>query len=218
MGEYADYITEQWFDHALHRSMDVAHIFKPMGKDIAIVRLKNVRLSFPALFKPKAFEDGGEASFKATFLLEDETNADDITAIEEAIEAVLDEKYPTKRPKGIKLCLREGSEKPDTDGYRDDMKFITASSKKRVPLVDKDISIPLSEEDGKPYAGCYVNASIRVWVQDNKWGKRVNASLRAVQFVKDGAPFGEKPVDVEEEFESVADDEPKSKSKGKSKL
>lgn len=195
---------------------DVARIFKPMGKDIAIVRLKNVRLSFPALFKPRAFEEGGEASYKATFLLDVDKNADDITAIEEAIEGVLDEKYPTKRPKGIKLCLRDGTEKPDTDGYGDEIKFITASSKKRVPLVDKDITVPLSEEDGKPYAGCYVNASIRLWAQDNKWGKRVNASLRAVQFVKDGTPFGEKPVDVEEEFESVDDtDEPKTKKKSR---
>jgi len=56
------------------------------------------------------------------------------------------------------------------------------------------------EENGKPYAGCYVNMSIRLWAQDNQFGKRVNAQLRAVQFVKDGEAFGDKPVDPQKEL------------------
>jgi tripartite-type tricarboxylate transporter receptor subunit TctC len=47
----------------------------------------------------------------------------------------------------------------------------------------------LTEDDNKPFAGCYVNATIRLWAQDNQYGKRINAQLRAVQYVKDGAAF-----------------------------
>ena len=169
------------------------------------VKLNNVRLSFPSLFRAKTFSDAdknAKPKFSATFLLNAKTNAKDIAAIKAAMNYVLAEKYGNKIPKGFKLCLRNGAEKPDIDGYGEGVFFIGASTEKRPPVVDRDLT-PLTEEDGKPYAGCYVNASIRLWVQDNAWGKRVNASLRTVQFVADGEAFGEKPVDPEQEFEKL---------------
>jgi hypothetical protein len=182
--------------------------------DTGIVKLKNVRLSFPALFKAKAFNEG-TPKFSCVLLLDKKKNAAEIEAIERAIDEVIEEKWPKGRPKNMKpSCLHDGDEKEDTDGYGDKVMYVSASSVKRVPVVGADMS-PLTEEDGKPYAGCFVNASIRLWAQDNEWGKRVNAQLRAVQFFKDGEPFGEKPADPEKEFEDVSgDDEPKS---GKSK-
>lgn len=169
------------------------------------VKLANVRLSFPNLFRPKAFEDGGEARYSATFLLNKTTDAAQIASIRAAAIAALEEFYGAgKVPKGIKFCLRDGSEKPDIDGYGEAVMFLTSSSQKRPPVVDRDPSVALAEEDGKPYAGCFVNASVRLWVQDNKFGKRVNAQLRAVQFVKDGESFGDKPANPTDEFSKVA--------------
>jgi hypothetical protein len=164
------------------------------------IKLKGVRLSFPYLFKAHAFSEDQEASFSAVFLLDKKRDATQIKTIKQAMTDLLSEAYPKGQPKGFKLCLRDGSEKSEVDGYGDEVMFIGAKSKKRVPVVDTDPSVPLTEDEGRPYAGCYVNASIRIWVQDNKWGKRVNAALRAVQFLKDGDPFGEKPADAEEEF------------------
>lgn len=172
------------------------------------LKLQNVRLSFPALFIPKSFDDTQEPKYSAVFLLDEDKNSDDIANIRAAIDVVLLEKYtsPKNIPKGVKKCLRNGEEKPDTDGYGPGIVFLSANSAKRVPVVDRDLT-PLTDDSGKPYAGCYVNASIRLWVQDNKWGKRVNAQLRAVQFVQDGEAFGEKPVDVEEVFDAVEGDD-----------
>lgn len=183
--------------------------------EIGIVKLKNVRLSFPALFTAKGFKqpDGTVSTpkFSGTFLLSKKLHKAEIKAIEAAIEEVKKEKWPKGiNPKVMKpSCLHDGGEKPETDGYGDDVMYVSASASKRIPVVDADKS-PLTEADGKPYAGCYVNASIRLWAQDNQWGKRINAQLRAVQFVKDGEPFGEKPADVDEEFE---DESSGSKSK-----
>ena len=84
--------------------------------------------------------------------------------------------------------------------------YVSARSVKRPGVVDRDLS-PLTAEDGKPYAGCYVFATIRLWAQDNQWGKRINASLRNVQFIKDGEAFGEKPVAPDEDFTPVEDGE-----------
>jgi hypothetical protein len=62
---------------------------------------------------------------------------------------------------------------------------------------------PLTEADGKPYAGCYVNASIELWAQDNNYGKRVNASLGGVQFARDGDAFAGGGAASEDEFDDL---------------
>lgn len=176
---------------------------KPI-EDPAKVRLKNVRLSFPALFAAKAVNDG-EAKFSASFLLNKEEDAKQIALIERTIEKVKSEKWGKNPPKGIKVCLHEGSEK-DFDGYDETVMFISSSSARRPIVVDKDLR-PLVGEDGKPYAGCCVNCTVRLWAQDNKYGKRINASLEAVQFARDGEAFGAGNVRAEEEFTSLEDDE-----------
>ena len=71
--------------------------------------------------------------------------------------------------------------------------FISAANKKRPTVVDRDNS-PLTSEDGKPYSGCYVDGVVRLWWQDNQFGKRINASLEVVRFRKDGEAFGAAPV------------------------
>jgi hypothetical protein len=42
----------------------------------------------------------------------------------------------------------------------------------------------------KMYGGCYVNAAVKPWLQDNKFGKGVRCDLVAVQFFADGPAFG----------------------------
>lgn len=171
------------------------------------VKLTNVRLSFPQLFRAKAFKEGQEPSFNAAFILEKEGDAEQILEIRKVMTAVAKEKWGANIPKGLKLCLRDGAEpgKEDVDGYGATVQFVSASSRKRIPVVDRDLT-PLTEDDGKPYAGCYVNVSLRLWAQDNEFGKRVNAQLQAVQFALDGEAFGEAPVKVEEEFDNLGDD------------
>lgn len=166
------------------------------------IKLENVRLSYPSLFKPKAFEDGGTAKFSASFILDKKTHAKKIKEIQAAIAQLQTDAFKGKVPKNIKICLRDGSEKEDTDGYGDGVMFISSSSSRRPPVVDRDLS-PLTETDTKPYAGCFVNATVRLWVQDNQYGKRVNAELRAVQFAKDGEAFGATAADPNSEFSAL---------------
>lgn len=213
MGDYADYLIEQGLlaqaedpdndDDWLDEVFDRRRKHNTMS-EIGIVKLQGVRLSFPALFEAKSFNDG-KPKFSAVFLLNKKTHAAAIKAIQAEILKVTKEKWP-KGVKGLKpSCLHEGSEKEDVDGYGAEVMYLTSSNAKRVPVVGADMT-PLTEADGKPYAGCYVNCSVRLWAQDNEWGKRINAQLRAVQFAKDGEPFGEKPADPEQEFSPVAEE------------
>lgn len=168
------------------------------------IKLRNVRLSFPNLFKPKAFQEGQDAKFGATFLMDKEHHAPLIKELKTAIAQLANDYFKGKVPPMVKqkYPLRDGSEKEDLHGYGDGVLFLSASSKRRPVVVDRKVQ-PLAEDDGVVYPGCYVNATVRPWVQDNQFGKRVNFELRAVQFVKDGEPFGQGPVIAEEEFDAL---------------
>jgi len=66
---------------------------------------------------------------------------------------------------------------------------VSARSKTRPTVLNRD-KTPVAEADGVLYGGCYVNALLDVWAQDNAFGKRINATLKGVQFVRDGDAFG----------------------------
>lgn len=176
---------------------------QPGQKDPNVIKLTNVRLSYPNLFVAKAQEEGKEPEFSASFLLDKKQHAALITQIEKQVERVALDFFKKKVPLKHK-CLRDGNEKSDKEGYGDEVMFVPARNKKRPVVVDGDLT-PLTANDSKPYPGCYVNATIRLFAYDHKTGgKGVSASLRAVQFVKDGESFGAGPVNAEDEFEPVS--------------
>lgn len=168
---------------------------------MAKIQLKNVRLSFPSIFKRSEF-NGEQGKFEATFLLNKETQADQIEKLEKAIDAAIAEakiKVPSD-----KRCLKDGDDF-DYDGYSGHMAF-KASTNRRPTIIDRD-KTPLVEDDGKPYAGCYVNAIVDIWIQSNSYGKRANGNLFGIQFFKDGEAFGAGDVDVTDEFDDFDDED-----------
>ena len=80
--------------------------------------------------------------------------------------------------------------------------YISARNPLKPSVVDTNRS-PLVAEDGRPYAGCYVNAVLELWTQDNNYGKRVNATLMGVQFYKDGESFVGGGVADAEDFDDL---------------
>jgi len=172
------------------------------------ITLKNVRLAYPALFEPKQVMDSEKKQFSAAFLLP--TNHPAVSELKATMKKVAKEKWGEKADAaynalelGGKLCLRNGDLKPDSAGFAGNM-FVTASNTTRPTVVDRDRS-PLTAAEGRPYGGCYVNVSLEIWAQDNNFGKRINASLRGVQFFKDGEAFSGGGVASEDEFDDLSD-------------
>lgn len=162
------------------------------------------RLSYPHLFEAKAVKGSTKAKFSCSFLMDKKLDAAAIKKLEDRIKVLLSE-APLKGHKlpPDKICLKDGSLKDGTDGYGPGVMFVSASSEKRPVVVDRD-NTPLTSADNRPYGGCYVDGSIRLWPQNNEYGKRVNAELRIVRFLKDGEPFGGgTPVDAESELPDV---------------
>lgn len=182
--------------------------------------LSNVRIAFcQSLHKPEQVNGEGQYRRGAVLLID---KADpQVAAIEAAINQVLGIKYPDPKKrapaesemrKKDRIALRDGDDKADKyDGFGGCMALSangkggdTPEEAGPVILLDQ-LKQPLSVGSGKPYAGCYVNASVELWVQDNQWGKRVNCTLRGVQFLRDGDAFGGGAPASADEFDTVTE-------------
>jgi Protein of unknown function (DUF2815) len=176
------------------------------------ILLRDVRLAFPSLWKATAPKTGGEAAFSASFLIP--KTHKQIAELKTAFKTLAKEKWGAKADAVLKaleaadkVCLHDGDSKADYEGFEGNL-YVSARAKVRPSVFDQQRQ-ELSEADGKPYSGCYVNASLELWPQDNGFGKRINAQLRGVQFLRDGDAFagGSRPADADEFDEiSVPDD------------
>jgi hypothetical protein len=168
-------------------------------------KLVDARLAFPNLWTPY------KESFGARFIIPPDHKQ--IADIKAAMLAVAKEKFGDKAGSiykaleaADKLALHKGDAKSEYEGFEGNL-FVAANSKVR-PSVFDQLRNELTQADGKPYSGCFVNASLEFWAQDHKeHGKRINAQLRGVQFVRDGDAFagGGKPADADE-FDEIGTD------------
>ena len=174
------------------------------------IMLQNVRLAFPNLFKPTTVNGEGEPAYSASLILP--PDHPQIEELRKAQEAVGKDKWADKWP-GIKkeittkdrFALHDGDAKSQYDGFPGNFFVATRSKQSARPTVIDRNKTPLTEADGRPYAGCYVNCSIELWAQDNAYGKRINAQLRGVQFLRDGDSFGAGAPASADEFDDVAE-------------
>ena len=172
------------------------------------VIVKNARLAFPNLFEPKLNEKG-KGKYGAAFILP--KNHPDLPKLRAAIDEVGKAKWGAKWPlmkkqmeAGDCLLIHDGNAKASLAGYEDNLYF-NAYNDVRPAVKDRDTT-PLVASDGKPYSGCYVHAIIDLWVQDNKYGKKINAQIQGVQFYKDGEAFaGGGKAASDSDFEPIED-------------
>lgn len=186
----------------------------PQGQTL---KLKNVRLSFPSLDKasvPKGYENS-EPKFSASFLLDksDATQKEQIKLCNNEINRLIKEAWG-ERPARMEPieCFGKGEDfvskktnKP-YDGYAG--QYVVAANNKRRPLVlDRSKNVLSPEEVAeKLYGGCYVNAIINFWVQDNPYGQAIRCSLQGVQFFADGESFSSGGASVDD-FDDLEDGE-----------
>lgn len=177
-----------------------------------MIRIDNVRGSYVHLDKPyKGKSDDGDgkeavAKFSIVGILPKKTHGEAKELILEAISAVLKDNKDAKVAKD-KRFIRDGDdlEKEEYEGA-----YTVSAREERKPkcrdrngnLVD---DIEAIREDF--VSGYWFNILIRPWYQDNKFGKRVNAGLVGVQFVKKDKPFGEGQIDESDAWETVGGDD-----------
>ena len=190
-----------------------------------IIYLSNVRISFPKLVEPKTTKsDDGKVrtSWSADFIL-----APDSPQFKQFMQqcmtlATAEWKERTQTILGMiqsdrkSRCYGNGAEKISKttllpyDGY-DGNAYVSAISNRQPQMiqpngqpVDATNSMAYMAVARSIYGGCYVNAAIRIWIQDNTHGRAVRCDLVAIQFSKDGDAFGAGGADVTDMFGAVA--------------
>jgi hypothetical protein len=154
-----------------------------MGKHIII---KEARCSFPHLYGAEV-KDGETFSPGIALILEKEKHAAVLAEIKTEMRAAIAEnsKLKANPPSGDRLCLRT----PDRDecNYLEGNLILKANNSRAPIVLNPDGRTVMTEATDKIYSGCYVNAKVEIWGQSNKWGRRINAKLIAVQYVPKAA-------------------------------
>ena len=177
------------------------------GNSDMITKLYDVRLSFPHLFEPTAFKAGDALKFSACFLVP--KKSDQGKQIEKDMLEAMTSKFGAKAKASLegirgntnKCCVQDG-DNSEYEGYAGNW-VVRAKSDARPVVVDQNKN-PLTQADGKPYSGCYVNASIEFFAYDNS-GKGLSAKLRAVAFKRDGDSFSGGTKLTDDEVDDLAD-------------
>ena len=165
------------------------------------IMLKNVVLAFPALAEPQSFGEG-EPAYGAKFPIK--PNSEQQKAIEAAVLAEAKEAWKDKADSIIKMLEEDGKVAFTKKVYRskktgepyqgfDGMHYLSTRNAKTQPTVFNQYGEEINGKgdiERQAFSGAVVNASIEIWAQDNKWGRRINCSLRGVMLTGEGENFG----------------------------
>lgn len=145
-----------------------------------------VRLSYAAIWEPRAVEDGGPKKYSGALLIpkkDKETIKKLNAAIEAAIEDGISKKWGGKRPVKLKLPLRDGDEEKPDDPVYAGMYWINATSSTQPGVLDVDKNEMLDKT--KLYSGCWIKADINAYAFDTKGNKGVAIGLNNILKWKD---------------------------------
>ena len=165
------------------------------------ITLKNVVMAFPALAEPQAFGEG-EPAYGAKFPIAPDSDAQ--KAIEAAILAEAKEAWKDKADSVLGMLIEDGKlaftkkvyrSKKTGEAYQgfDKHFYLSARNAKTQPSVYNQYGDELTTKDAierGAFSGAVVHASVEIWAQDNKWGRRINCSLRGVMLTGEGENFG----------------------------
>lgn len=187
-----------------------------------LVKLRHVRAAFPAFFAPDVDKKSKRKTYGAKFINETAGKfaEENLAAVEAAMMAAAEKKWPGKGAKMLdmlrtqdRLALHDGNTKMDLVGFEGNT-FISARNTRKPRVFDNvrdpDTGKPavLDEDTDKIYSGVYVNADIEFYAQDDpEYGKRINGSLRGVQFARHGERYAGGAISSADDFDEFVEDE-----------
>ena len=188
---------------------------------MTIAILRDVRLSYPDLWKPgKPMNPTDTPKYGAQFIFAPDSEAGKTakTTLVQSAQEVFGANWQAivAAMEKSKKCVRKGDENLTKDGairdgYGGNL-YLVARNKAK-PLIigqrkgpDGQFSV-LTEADGKPFGGCYVNVKVDIKAMKGfeQVPSQVYATLLTVQFLRDGPAFGAAPGTAEG-FDEVGDE------------
>ena len=163
------------------------------------IRIKGVTLSFPAIAEPKAFGENTPA-YGAKFAIK--PGSEQQKAIEAAMLKVAKEEWKDEGESILNRLIEDGKVAFVKKVYRkktgevyagfEGMHYLSTRNAKTQPTVydrRNEEVLGKSAIEQQAHSGAVVTASLDVWAQDNKWGRRINCSLRGIMLTGEGENF-----------------------------
>lgn len=168
-----------------------------------------VRFSYVNIFKSRSFREGQEAKYSICLLVPKEdkkTVAKIRAAIEEAVQEGISSKWGGKKPKNLRLPLRDGDEERAEEAAEyEGMFFMNANSQTKPGIVDKDLNEILDPDE--VYSGCWGRASVNFFAYDSNGNRGIGCGLNNIQKLKDGERLGAARASAEDDFGDGFDDD-----------
>lgn len=180
------------------------------------IMLKGLTMAFPALAEPQSFGEG-EPAYGAKFPIT--PNSEHQKLIEDAMLAEAKETWKDKGESALAMLVEDGRvafvkkvyrSKKTGEPYEgfEGAHYLSTRNAKTQPTVFNHYGEPVTGKgdiERQAYSGAVVNASVEVWAQDNKWGRRINCRLRGVMLTGEGKNFGGSATPASaDEFASMA--------------
>lgn len=194
-------------------SKNTAHV---TYREDGTILIKDVRLSYEHIFTPWAKNEVDPESgkpvakkYSGSFIMPLYTHRADIISLKAHLDAMALENFKAKIP-ATNFCLRDGNLKAKDEYAKTWYVATSQTAGKTVQVVDRAKKKLTAETNNNLiYSGCWVNVLIRPWVQKNDYGKKINANLLVVQFVRDDDAFGDGIVpDVNDVLDNISGDFP----------
>lgn len=176
------------------------------------ITLNKVRMAFPAIWEPESINGGAPKYGARLIIVPGSENAKKLdAAIAEAaklkFKAKADAVMKSIGSDKMKMCYLKSDYANDEgdvyDGF-EGMYHLSAKADAQPTIIDRDRS-RLTQQDGRPYSGCYINAIVEIYGQDNTHGKGMRCGLKGIQFHSDGDAFqGGAPASADD-FEDLTD-------------
>ena len=185
------------------------------------MKLNDVRLSFPRLYTAEDYQGNKKFRYDASFRVVKGSAADKAIEAEIIAKATADLGTAEKAKKWIATVRGQKNQ----DAYRadpEDATIMVLSSHRAQkdgppgvfdnivdanapadPVTGKKPVRRIAEGEGRVYAGCYVNATVEIYVQTVGTTQGIRCGLQAVQFHRDGDSFGGAKPANQADFEAV---------------
>jgi len=210
MGEMADYTL----DSGPYSHIWSGREYQKRAMNMKVF-VKDVRMAFASIFKATTVNGEGEPAYSAQFIVP--PTSPNVKTLDAALLETATQKWGDQGPGILKELIKRGrvcfihdaKRNPSGDpydGFEGNFSMSARARQEARPMTIGRAREVLVEADGVLYGGCYVNAQVELWAQDNQYGKRVNAQLLGVQFVRDGDAFTGGSRVRAEDFEDLSDE------------
>lgn len=171
------------------------------------ILISDVRASYPHIDKMWRKNEKDQLAYSITGILPTATHQPAIDLLLGVCEDIYKERNKGQDIKDDAKFIRDG--KPTKKAEYADAWIVASRETEKPTVLHPDKSEMDSPEEIKSTikAGFYIDLLVQPWWQDNEHGKRINASLRAVRFRREGPLIAEGGISKDDAISSFDDDD-----------